>query len=143
MGVYNVRNLPVRRRRPQLFAATDGAGGKAGEGTIIPSVRAVVLPKGPSPLLPSPLLPYALAQAAATIAITFGHTPLKWFIVYGQRSFSKCRHARTIEDDTCESGCSWMGEGETTPMFMFARSLLSEEIRFHDATEGGKGLHFM
>ena len=138
MGVYNVRNLPVRRRRPQLFAATDGAGGEAGEGTIIPSVRAVVLPKGPSPLLP-----YALAQAAATIAITFGHTPLKWFIVYGQRSFSKCRHARTIEDDTYESGCSWMGEGETTPMFMFARSLLSEEIRFHDATEGGKGLHFM
>ena len=138
MGVYNVRNLPVRRRRPQLFAAKDGAGGEAGEGTIIPSVRAVVLPRGPSPLLS-----YALAQAAATIAITFGHTPLKWFIVYGQRSFSKCRHARTIEDDTCESGCSWMGEGETTPMFMFARSLLSEEIRFHDATEGGKGLHFM
>ena len=52
VGVYNVRNLPVRRRRhPQFFAATDGAGGEAGEGTIIPSVRAVVLPKGPSPLL--------------------------------------------------------------------------------------------
>ena len=130
MGVYNVRNLPVRRRRPQLFAATDGAGGEAGEGTIIPSVRWCCLR--------APLLSFALAQAAATIATTFGHTPLKWFIVYGQRIFSKCRHARTIEDDAYESGCSWMGEGETTPMFG-PRSLLSEEIRFHDATEGRKG----